>query len=106
MLADHLVGDRQEAPIGTFEAFYAGFVAQAADPFVGASRPVAGSTSLAALEPAGINILSPTEQGAEEVDFGSEGDWFVTGPSALVGESPVLRTESSAVNASGVTVSR
>jgi len=71
MLADHLVGDRQEAPIGTFEAFYAGFVAQAADPFVGASRPVAGSTSLAALEPAGINILSPTEQGAEEVDFGS-----------------------------------
>ena len=71
VLADHLVGDRQEAPIRAFEAFDAGFVAQAADPFVGASRLVARPAGLAALEPTGINILAPTEQRPEQGDLGS-----------------------------------
>jgi len=61
VMTDHVVGDRQEAPIGAFGAFYAGLVAHAAAPFIGTSRLVARPTSLSALEPTGINILAPTE---------------------------------------------
>ena len=73
VLANYLVGDRQEAPIWTLEAFDAGLLAQPADPFVGASRLVATPASLSALEATGINILAPTEQRAEQVDFGGGG---------------------------------
>ena len=73
VLANYVVGDRQEAPIWTFEALDAGLLAQAADPFVGASRLVATPASLSALEPTGINILAPAEQRAEQVDFGGGG---------------------------------
>jgi hypothetical protein len=71
VLANDLIGDRQEAAIWALEAFDAGFLAQATDPFVGASRLVAAPASLAALEPTRVNILSAAEQRAEELDFGS-----------------------------------
>jgi hypothetical protein len=62
VLANHLVGDRQEASICTLEAFYAGLLAQPANPLVGAGWLVATPAGLAALEPARVNILSPAEQ--------------------------------------------
>ena len=81
VLANHVVGDRQEAPIWTFEAFDAGLLAQAADPLVGASRLVATPACLSALESTGIHILAPAEQRAEQADFGGGGrlirDWAV-----------------------------
>jgi hypothetical protein len=61
VLADHLVGDRKEAPIWTLEAFYAGFLAQPANPFVGASRLVATPACLSTFKPTRINILAPVE---------------------------------------------
>jgi hypothetical protein len=73
VLANDLVGDRQQAPIWTLEAFHAGLLAQPANPFVGASRLVATLAGLSALESTRVNIFSPTEQRAEEVDFGSGG---------------------------------
>src|ERR1017187_3332885 len=61
VMADYVVGDPQEASIWTFEAFYAGLLAQTADPFVRASRLVAGAAGLAALESTRIHILASTE---------------------------------------------
>jgi hypothetical protein len=61
VLANHLVGDQQEAPIWTLEAFDAGLLAQPANPFIGASRLVATPAGLSALESTRVNIFSPTE---------------------------------------------
>jgi hypothetical protein len=61
VLANHLFGDWQEAPVCAFEALYARLLAQAANPFVRASRLVATAASLTALKPPRVNILPPAE---------------------------------------------
>ena len=67
MPPDDIIGDRQKPLMRTIPALDLGFLADAADPFVAAGRLVARSTSLAAFEPAGINIIATTEKRPEQL---------------------------------------
>ncbi len=57
MPANHLIGDRKKAAIGTIGAFDSRFLTDTWNPFIAASRRVTGFPGFAALEPSGINIF-------------------------------------------------
>jgi hypothetical protein len=50
-------------------AFDPGLFTNTADPLIAASRGIAGTSGLPALESAWIDILTPSEKRAEERDF-------------------------------------
>jgi hypothetical protein len=62
MPADDFVGDLKKPAIWTIGAFDARLFTNAANPFIGAGRRVAGLPGLPALETAGIDILSASEK--------------------------------------------
>ena len=68
--ADHIVGDRQELPVGTDGAPDSRFLAHTGPPLVGARRGIAGLAGAQALEAARINVLAPPKEGAEQDDLG------------------------------------
>jgi len=56
--------------VGALGALDGGFFAQAAGPLVGAGGLVAALAGLAALEPAGVDVVAAAEEGTEEGGFG------------------------------------
>ena len=79
MPTHHLVIDGQQFPMGAVRASDAGFLADAADPFVATGGQVAGTTCAPALEAFRIDIVATAEERPEEGDFfrGKRGavDW-------------------------------
>ena len=66
MRKDCFIGNRKETPVRTFGAPHSALVAKVADPFVGASRLISGVARFEALETAGINIVPPAKEIAEQ----------------------------------------
>ena len=71
MPADHFVSDLKKAAIGTIRAFDSRLFADAANPFIGAGRRIAGFPGPPALESPGINILSAPEKRSKQLYLGS-----------------------------------
>jgi hypothetical protein len=66
MRKNSFVGNRKETPVRAFGTPYSAPVAKVANPFVGTSRLVSGVACLEAFEAAGINIVSPAKEIAEQ----------------------------------------
>jgi len=68
--ANRLIRHRNKATAGTLGALDSGLLTQTRKPFVGARRLIAGLSGPATLEPAGINVFSPSKKRAEQGDLG------------------------------------
>lgn len=69
VLANDVVGDRQEAPVLALGALDFRLLADAADPLVRACRRVARLAGLATLEAARVDVFAAAKQRAEEANL-------------------------------------
>ena len=70
MPADYLVCNGEKTAAWAFGALDPGLLAEAADPFVGAGRLIAGLAGPSALKAAGIDVVASTKERAEKRDLG------------------------------------
>jgi hypothetical protein len=69
MPSNHIIGNRKETPVGTIRTFDPRFLADTANPFVGASRRITGLASFPALEAKGINVRPSAKQRPKQADL-------------------------------------
>ena len=70
MPANHVVGHRQEAAVGTLSALDTRFLADTTHPFVRTSGRIPGLPGLPTLESTGVHVFASPKQGPEESDLG------------------------------------
>ena len=70
MPADYLVCNGEKTAAWAFGALDPGLLAEAADPFVGAGRLIAGLAGPSALKAAGIDVVASTKERTEKGDLG------------------------------------